>query len=197
MTVVLRNYLSHQALPNTWFMSVNTTPGVRMSPKSFNVFINSMLPLRPHQYGNSLWIIGSHEPLSVTVDKILWILENIILPGQCEDSFPNDLGNSLESRFPRKPGISVSSETRKLGFHLVLETTSEHFGNLVSRISRKLRIHPIPEWPRNPLEIRFPWFLGFLGNLETRTRKLNLFQFLCPPDPWSIILSYLLVSNYS
>ena len=126
MTVVLRNYLSHQALPNTWFMSVNTTPGVRMSPKSFNVFINSMLPLRPHQYGNSLWIIGSHEPLSATVDKILWILENIILPGKCEDSFPNDLGNSSESRFPRKPGNSDFilflkqpqniSEIRFLGF---------------------------------------------------------------------------------
>ena len=74
--------------------------------------------------------------------------------------------------------ISVSSETQKLRFHLVLETTSEHFGNSVSRILRKLGIHPIPAWPRNPSEIRFPWFLGFLGNSEFQTWKLILFLFL-------------------
>ena len=83
--------------------------------------------------------------------------------------------NSLWRLIPKWPrklfGISVSSETWKLRFHLVLETTLEHLRNWVSRIPRKLGIHPVPEWPRNPSEIWFPCFLGFLGNSETRETK--------------------------
>ena len=67
----------------------------------------------------------------------------------------------LIPKWPRKLfGISVSSETWKLGFHLVLETTLEYFGNSES----------IP-FLNDLGTLRKSSFLDFLDSSETRNPK--------------------------
>ena len=109
----------------------------------------------------------------------------------CEDLFPNDLETLQNLGFLGNPETWNSSCSW---------TASEPFRNSVFWIPWKLRIHLIPKQPQNPSENCFPCFLGFLRNSENSkswTWKLNLFLFLISPDPWSFILSYLLVLHYS
>ena len=125
-------------------------------------------------YGSCLQITSNHQSTSFKPTTNIFMITQYFEPLHiCESMW------RLIPKWPQKLfRISVSSETWKLRFHLVLETTLEHFRNWVSWIPQKLGNHPIPEWPRNPSEIQFPWFLGFLRNSESRTQKLILFLFL-------------------